>query len=82
MASKAEEASPVAGADLRNFDLTINSDNSHSTEALQMGLLTRRYPLTVAIVPIVARVISGKLSVLLSKLHRVQRNPADLDRRI
>ena len=84
MAPKAEKAGPVAGADLRNFDLAINSDNSPSTQALQMGFLTRRYALTVAMAAIVARVISGRASVLLSKLHRVwfQRSPTGPGRRI
>jgi hypothetical protein len=37
MAQKVEKAGSVAGADLRNFDLVINSENSRSTRALQAG---------------------------------------------
>jgi hypothetical protein len=63
MAPKAEKAGPVAGADLRNFDLAINSDNiSHSTLALQVARLTRHCAMTASMAEALAPMIFGVLS--------------------
>lgn len=62
MAPKAVKASPVAGADLRNFDLAISSDNSHSTLALQVARLTRHCAMTASMAEALAPMIFGVLS--------------------
>jgi hypothetical protein len=60
MAPKTVKAGPVAGTDLRNSDLTITSDNSHSTRALQVARLTRRCAISVAMASIIAPILHGE----------------------
>jgi hypothetical protein len=60
---KAVKAGPVAtGTDLRNFDLAINSDHSHSTLALQVARLTRRCAMSASMAEVLAPMIFGMLS--------------------
>jgi len=63
MAPKAVKADPVAGADLRNFDLAISSDNiSSSTLAIQVASLTRHCALTASMAEALAPMIFAVLS--------------------
>jgi hypothetical protein len=57
MAPKAEKAGPVTGTDLRNTDLTITSDNSHSMRSLQVARLTRRCAVTAMMAAILAPLV-------------------------
>ncbi len=62
MAQKPMKADPVAGADLRNFDLAIDSDNRHSTLVLQVARLTRRCGMSAAMAEILVPFIFPVLS--------------------
>jgi hypothetical protein len=63
MAPKTVKASPVAGADLRIFDLAINySDNTHSALALQLARLTRHCAMTASMAEVLAPMIFGVMS--------------------
>jgi hypothetical protein len=62
MAPKAEKAGPVAGADLRNFDLAISSENSRSILAFQVARLTRHRAMTASMAEALAPMIFGVLS--------------------
>lgn len=57
MASNAEKAGPVAGTDLRNFDLPINSEYSRSILSLQVARLTRLYAVNAAMAEALAPLI-------------------------
>jgi hypothetical protein len=62
MAPKAEKAGPVAGADLRNFDLVINSDNMPTTRTLQVARLMRQCAMTASMAETLAPMIFAVLS--------------------
>jgi hypothetical protein len=62
MAPKAEKAGPVAGTDLRNFDLAINSENSRSILVFQVARLTRHCAMTASMAEALAPIIFWGLS--------------------
>ena len=60
---KVEKAGPVAGTDLRNFDLAINSDHiNHSALALQVARLTSRCAVNASMAEILVPFIFPVLS--------------------